>query len=83
MPRTLQSRRACRDVSLLDGDLRAERLEPLDVLVYRAQADRAAPGERYARFPAARDERPEDEDRSAHRLDLLVGRDRAVEALSG
>ena len=68
------------DVALLDRDLGAHRLQALDVLIDRPRPDGAAAGQRHARLAAARDERPEDEDRGAHGLDHLVGGDRIVEA---
>jgi len=47
------------------------------VLVDRPQADRAAAGERHARLAAAGHQRPQREDRCAHRLHELVGCERA------
>ena len=43
-------------------------------------ADRAAAGQRHPRLAAAREQRPEHEDRRAHRLHQLVGRERPVDA---
>jgi hypothetical protein len=49
--RALQALRARTDVAVLDLDLRAERLEPLDVLVDRPRADRAAARQRDVGLP--------------------------------
>ena len=81
--RALEAAGAGRDVAVLEVDLGAHRLEPLDVLVDRPQADRAAAGQRHARLAAAGEQRPEHEDRGAHRLDELVGRERPVELRRG
>ena len=67
------------DVAVLEVDGRAHRLEALDVLVDRPQSDRAAAGQRHARLAAAREQRPERQDRRAHRLDQLVRRERPVD----
>ena len=72
--RALQAPGAGDDVAVLDDDLGAHRLQPLDVLVDRPRADRAAAGQRDARLAEAREQRAEDEDRRAHRLDELVRR---------
>jgi hypothetical protein len=63
------------DVALLDRDLGAERLEPADVQVDRARADRAAAGQRHQGLAEARHQRAQDQDRGAHGLDQVVGRD--------
>ena len=78
--RALQPRGPRGDVAVLEVDLGAHRLQALDVLVDRAQADRAAAGQRHARLAAARDQRPQHQDRGAHRLHELVGRERPVDA---
>ena len=57
--------------------VRAHRLQALDVLVDRTQADRAAARQRHLRLAAAREQRTQHQDRGAHRLHQLVGRDRA------
>jgi hypothetical protein len=64
---------------VLEVDLGAHRLQPLDVLVDRPQPDRAAAGQRHARLAAARDQRAQREDRRAHRLDQLVWRQRPID----
>ena len=78
--RAVQARRARVDVAVLEVDLGAHRLQALDVLVDRPQADRAAAGQRHARLAAAREQRAERQDRRAHRLDELVRRERPVDA---
>jgi hypothetical protein len=72
----LQPRGGRVDVARLDRDVGAHRGEPLDVQVHGTLADGAAPGQRHARLPEARDQRAEREDRGAHRLHVLVGRER-------
>jgi hypothetical protein len=62
------------NVAMLDADGRAHGLQALHMLVYRAQADGAASGQRYARAAAARQQRPEDQHRRAHGLHELVRR---------
>jgi hypothetical protein len=59
-------------VAVLDVDLGAHRLEALHVLVHGARTDRATPGQRHARAPAAGKERPEHQDGRAHGLHQLV-----------
>jgi hypothetical protein len=54
-------------------DLRAQRFEPFQVLVDRADADGAAAGERHPGVAEAGEERPEHEDARAHRLHQVVG----------
>lgn len=71
-----QLARARDHVALLDADRRAHRLQTLDVLIDRTQADRTPAGQRHARFTAARKQRPQCQHRRAHRLDELVGGDR-------
>jgi len=68
------ARRARRDVAVLELELRAERRQALEVLIDGARADGAAAGQGDARPPPAREERPEDHHRGAHRLHELVGR---------
>ncbi len=77
--RALEPGRAGVDVAVRQIDLRAHRLQALDVLVDRPQADRAAAGQRHARLAGARDQRSEREDRRAHRLHELVRRERPVD----
>jgi hypothetical protein len=73
-PRTLQPRGAGDDVAVLDRDVGAERLQALDVLVDRPGADGAAARQRHPRLAEAGDQRPEHQDRGAHRLHQVVGR---------
>ena len=70
----LQPLRLDIDVAVLERDLRAHRLEPLQVLIDRPRADRAPAGHRHARPPVARDQRPEHEHARAHRLHQVVRR---------
>ena len=74
-----EPRRARADVAAVEIDLGAHRHEALDVQVDRTQADAASARQRHARFAAARDERAQREDRRAHRLHQLVGRERPVD----
>ena len=60
------------DVAALEADGAPHRLEPLQVLVDRARANRAASGERNLRASVPRDERPEDQHARAHLLHELV-----------
>ena len=60
--------------ALLDLDLRAHRLQALDVLIDRPLANGTAPGQRHAGLTEARQERPQHQDGRAHRLDQLIGR---------
>jgi hypothetical protein len=58
---------------VLEVELGAHGDETLHVLIDRAEADRTAARQRYARLAAPRDERPQRQDGRAHRLDELVG----------
>ena len=58
---------------MLDLHLGAELLHALDVEIDRTGTPRAAPGERDPRFAEPREQRTQDVDRRAHRLDQLVG----------
>ena len=60
------------DVAALGAELGAELLEPADVEVDRAVADRAPAGDADDRPPALGQERPEHADAGAHRLDDVV-----------
>ncbi len=60
------------DIAVFDDDLRAHRLQPVNVQVDRPGADGAAAGKGYFGLPEARHERSEHEDRSPHRLDQFV-----------
>jgi hypothetical protein len=59
---------------VLHDDLRAEHLEPEQVLVDRASPDLAATGQRDLGAAVAGEERPEDEDAGAHLPHELVRR---------
>ena len=62
------------DVAMLDADLRAHRLQPLDMLIHRARADRATARQRHGGPTETRQQGPERQDRCAHRLHQLIGR---------
>jgi hypothetical protein len=68
------------DVTVLDADLGAHRLQALDVLVDRPGADGAAAGQRHLGLAAAGHQRAEHQDRGAHGLDQFIGGDRIVQA---
>ena len=68
------ARRFRADIAGGDLDLRAHRLERLQVQVDRTVADRAAAGQRHRRLARARDQRPEHQDRRAHLADDVVRR---------
>ncbi len=72
-PRAVKAPCAGLDVAVLDVDVRSHRLQPGDVNVDRASADRTATGQRDVGRAVPRDQRPEDQDRRAHRLDEFVG----------
>ena len=74
-PRPAQPRGTCTDVAILDQDVGAELLQPVDVNVHRTRADRAAAGQRHVGLAETRQQRTEHEDRSAHRAHQLVGSD--------
>ena len=62
------------DVAVVLRDLGAQTFEALDVKIDGTGADGASAGQRNAGVTAAREERPEDECRSAHGLDQLIRR---------
>ncbi len=62
------------DVAALDADLRAHGLEAAQVQVHRPRADGAAAGQRDLGVAEAGQQRPQHQDRGAHRLDQLIGR---------
>ena len=64
------------DIAMFDAHRRAKNLQPLDVLIHRARANRATAWQGHARGAEARHQRTQHEDRRAHRLDHLVGRNR-------
>ena len=61
-------------VAVLDDDMRAHRLQALDVLIDRPRADGAAARQRDTRPAKARQQRAEGQHRGAHGLDQLVRR---------
>ncbi len=63
------------DVAVLDVNVRAHGLQAGDVNVDRARADRAAAGQRHIRRAEARQQGSEHQDRGAHGLHQLVGRE--------
>ncbi len=67
------------DIAVFERDRGAHRLEPLEVLIDRPGADRAAARERHAGAAVAGDERAEHQHRSAHLADQLVGRVRLLD----
>ncbi len=59
-------------VAVRDIDDRTELAQAVDVQVHRPAADGAAAGQRDARLAEAREQRPEHEERGAHRLHEIV-----------
>ena len=74
-PRALQAPGARLDVAVLDVDVGAHGLQARHMDVDRARADGAAAGQRHIGRAEARHQRPEHQDRGAHGLDQLVGRE--------
>ena len=74
-PRALEPPGARADVAAFDVDVRAHGLQARDVDVHRARADGAAAGQRHVGLAEARQQRPEHQDRRAHGLHQLVGRE--------
>ena len=68
-------------VAVGHADFRAHLLERFQMQVHGARADRASAGQRNTRVASARDERPEREDRSAHRFHEFVRRFGPVDLL--
>ena len=79
-PRAFELRRARANVAVVDRDRRAHRAQPRDMQVHGPRADRAAAGQRYVRMTEPAEQRPEHEDRRAHRLHELVGREELLDA---
>ena len=71
----LQPLGACADVAAFDVDVRAHGLQAGDVDIHRPRADRAAAGQRHVGAAEARQQRAQHQDRGAHGLDQLVGRE--------
>ena len=61
---------------MLDTDFGAHRLQPLDVLIDRTQADGATARQTYSSLAAPSDEWTQDENRRPHGLDEVVRRER-------
>src|SRR5262249_53402495 len=74
-PRSLQALGTGLDVTILYMNVGAHRLQPRDVNVHRARADRAAARQRYVRMTETRHQWPEHQDGRTHRLDQLIGRE--------
>ena len=68
------ARRARFHVAVGHSDFGAHLFERFQMQVHRTRADRASAGKRNPRVAAARDERPEREDRSPHRFHEFVRR---------
>ena len=62
------------DVAVAKLDLAAERADPRDMQIHRPRANRASAWRGYARASSPRQQRPEHDERRAHRLDQLVRR---------
>ncbi|CFN67231.1 Uncharacterised protein [Bordetella pertussis] len=75
----LQARGARHHEAVLDLDLGAQRRQPLDVLVDRPLADRAAARQADAGLAEAGQQRAQHQDRGAHGLDQLVRRFQVVD----
>ena len=73
--RALEALGAGLDVAVLDVNIGAHGLQARDVDVDRARADRAAAGQRHIGAAEARQQRPQHQDRRAHGLHQLVGRE--------
>jgi hypothetical protein len=71
------------DVAFLEIDLGAELRQALEVQVDRPVADGAAAGQRHSRPAAARQQRPQHQDRGAHLAHQLVGRRRVGDFARG
>ncbi len=61
------------DIALVQGDFHPHGLEALEVQVNGPGADGAAAGERHAGLAGPGHQRPQDQDRSPHGLDQLIG----------
>ena len=70
------------DVTVFNRHLRAERFEPLDVLVHGTRPDGTAPGEAHVGAAEAGREGTKRQDGSSHRLDEVVRCFRARDARS-
>ena len=70
---------ACVDITVLDIDARAQRLQALNVLVHRPRADRATAGQRHQRLAEPRQQRSQHQNGGAHGLHHLVRRDAVMQ----
>ena len=61
------------DVTVLNGDFRAHRLQAFDVLIHRTCANRAAAWQRHPSLAKTRQQRPEHQYRCAHGFDQIIG----------
>ena len=64
--------RTCFDETVLDYDVRAHGLQTRDMQIHGSRSDRTAARQRYVCLAEPRDQRPEHENRCAHRLDQFV-----------
>ena len=71
--RTLQPVCPRSDKTIFDNNMRTHCPQPLNVQVDWSRANRTTTRQRYVRFAEAGYQRPENENRCAHRLDELVG----------
>ena len=79
-PRAFELRRTRADVAVVDRDRRAHRAQPQDVQIHGPCADRAAARQRHVGMAESAEQRAEHENRRAHRLDELVGREELLDA---
>ncbi len=66
------------DVTIFDLNVRAHRAQTIDVNIHRTRADGAATGQRHIGLAEASQQRPEHDDRCAHRAHQFVGRDESI-----
>jgi hypothetical protein len=78
--RAAQPPRARLDVAVLDVNVGAHRLQARHVDVHRAGSDGASAGERYVGGAEAREQGAEHQNRGAHGLHQLVGREMLLDA---
>ena len=79
-PRAFELRGARADVAVVDRDRRAHRAQPHDVQIHGPRADRATARQRDVGMPEPAEQRPEHENRRAHRLHELVRREEFLDA---
>ena len=73
-PRPFEPLCRCLDIAMLQTDIRAESLQPFQMLVDGSGADGAAAGKRHPRPAVPGQKRPENQHRGAHGLDQIIGR---------